>query len=70
MRIRAVDMMLSCKEASRLMSQALDRKLGVKERLLLRFHLMMCAACSRVERQFLLLRRAIATFPTQRQPNE
>lgn len=67
-----MDFMLSCKEVSRLMSQALDRKLTLRERLLLRFHLVMCTACGRVEQQFALLRRAISSFPgtehTEQQP--
>lgn len=58
-----MDMMLSCKKASRLMSEALDRKLGMGERIALRFHTMMCSACSRVERQMALLRRAVSEFP-------
>lgn len=58
-----MDMMLSCKEASRLSSQALDRKLATGERFALRFHLMLCGACTRVDRQFRFLRRAMAEMP-------
>ena len=58
-----MDLMLSCKEASRLTSEALDRKLGITERLALRFHLMLCSACTRVDKQLKFLRRAIAEIP-------
>jgi len=34
--------MLSCKEATRLVSESLGRELPVRQRLSLRFHLMMC----------------------------
>ena len=52
-------MMLTCKEASRLASQGLDRKLGVWDRLRLRLHLAICDACSAFTRQMAFLRRAI-----------
>lgn len=51
--------MLSCKEASRLCSEALDRPLGLRERLTLRMHLMMCSGCTNYDRQMAYL-RAIA----------
>ena len=52
--------MLTCKEASRLSSEALDRKLGFRERVLLRMHLALCHACSRVNAQYQFLRRAVS----------
>lgn len=58
-----MDLMLSCKEASRLVSEGLDRKLAMRERVTLRFHLMMCSGCTRVEKQLKFLRRAIAAMP-------
>jgi len=51
---------LTCKEASRLSSEALDRKLGFRERLSLRMHLAMCDGCSRVNAQYQFLRRAMS----------
>jgi putative zinc finger protein len=39
--------MLKCKQASFLVSQSLDRQLTLSERLQLRFHLMICDACTR-----------------------
>jgi len=53
-------LMLNCKEASRLSSEALDRKLSLRERMLLRMHLAICDACSRVNAQYQFLRRAIS----------
>jgi hypothetical protein len=54
--------MLSCKEASALMSQALDRRLSLRERLSLRLHLAICEGCRRFERQMAFLRSACRRF--------
>jgi hypothetical protein len=56
-------LLLSCREASRLISEQLDRELGVAERASLRVHLAICAACTRMTRQFEFLRRAAREFP-------
>ena len=53
-------MKLSCREASRLLSQSMDRPLGLGERLRLRVHLAVCDACSNFSRQLKILRRALA----------
>ena len=53
-------MMLSCKEAARLVSQGLDRRLGLGERLALRLHLAICDGCKNFRKQVLFLRRAVA----------
>ena len=50
---------LTCREASRLQSQAMDRSLSLGERWSLKLHTSVCDACSRVERQLGFLRRAI-----------
>lgn len=50
--------MLSCKQATELMSQAQDRKLGLPEKLSLRLHLMMCIGCRNFDQQMAFLRRA------------
>ena len=52
--------MLNCKEVSSLLSDRLDRKLTFMERVNLRLHLAMCAACSRVERQLEFVRAAMS----------
>lgn len=48
--------MLNCKDASQLCSEALDRPLGLRERLTLRMHLMMCSGCTQYDRQMAYLR--------------
>jgi predicted anti-sigma-YlaC factor YlaD len=53
-------MMASCKEASRLASDSLNRRLTLRENLALRTHLFMCAACRRFEKQIAFLHRATA----------
>jgi hypothetical protein len=51
--------LLTCKEATSLASQGLDRRLGPIERLSLRVHLLVCDGCSRVAQQLAFLRRAV-----------
>jgi len=50
---------ITCREASRLLSQAMDRKLPLWQRARLRLHLALCDACSNFSRQLKLLRRAV-----------
>lgn len=50
---------LSCKEASQLASQALDRPISVRERLALGFHLLICRFCRRFTRQLAQLSAAV-----------
>ena len=52
-------MMLSCKEASRLVSQGLDRHLGFGERIALRVHLAICDGCTNFRNQVAFVRRAV-----------
>lgn len=54
--------MLSCKEASRLISQSLDRQLTVRERLSLRFHLVFCDMCTAFKRQLGIIRNAVRQY--------
>lgn len=51
--------MMSCKHASRLISEAMDRRLTALERLSLRYHLVVCGICRRYRRQLLLIREAL-----------
>ncbi len=51
--------MLTCKDASRLVSETQDRPLGIWERLGLRLHILMCVNCRRFERQIQLLRKVV-----------
>ena len=52
--------MLNCREVSQLASEALDRKLTLKERIGLRFHLMMCKLCTRYVQQLKFMHQAIS----------
>lgn len=54
-----VKTMLTCKDASHLVSHRQDRALSFRERLRLRFHLWMCGNCRRFERQIALMRRLL-----------
>lgn len=54
--------MLSCKQASLLMSQEQDRRLSLGERLALRLHVLICDACSNYRRQMAILREACRRF--------
>ena len=52
--------MLSCKETSMLISEGLDRKLPLRQRIALRIHLLMCSGCRACRRQLGALHRLIA----------
>ncbi len=52
-------MILSCKEATQLVSQGLDRRLGLAERAALRLHLAICNGCSNFRKQVVFLRKAM-----------
>ncbi|MHC5023084.1 MAG: zf-HC2 domain-containing protein [Planctomycetota bacterium] len=52
-------MWLSCRHASRLISDALDRPLSRRERLSLKTHLLICRACRRFRRHLDVMRRAL-----------
>ncbi len=52
--------MLSCKEATQLVSEGLDRELSFWQRMSLRLHVLMCRACSRYTRQVKALDEAVS----------
>ena len=54
--------MLSCRQATELMSQEQDRPLRLAERLGLRLHVLICSACSNYRRQMNVLRAACRRF--------
>ncbi|MDQ2917571.1 MAG: zf-HC2 domain-containing protein [Pseudomonadota bacterium] len=56
--------MLSCKEVSRLLSRGEDRRLALSERVKLRLHLLVCAACARFARQLAFMREALRRYKT------
>ena len=51
--------MLSCKQASEVISQSLDRKLTTWERLNLKLHLLICKYCRYFSQQLQTLRVAV-----------
>ena len=55
----------TCKEASRLQSQALDGKLSLMQRIGLRIHLLLCKWCRRYGKQIGFLHDAAHEHPDQ-----
>jgi hypothetical protein len=51
--------MLTCKDASHLISERQERPLGLRERWGLWLHLLICKYCRRFERQVAMLSRAL-----------
>jgi len=49
--------MMSCRQATRLMSDRQERKLTVKENVSLKLHIMMCFACQNFGKQMNVLRK-------------
>ena len=49
----------SCREASRLITERMDRQLTLGERIGLRFHLAICHACPRVVAHMNIMRDAL-----------
>ena len=62
-------MMLSCKQATQLVSQGLDRRLGVFERATLRLHLLICSGCRNFGAQALFLRRMVQQLKERSAPD-
>jgi len=52
-------LMLNCKQASQIISQSLDNPLSWSDRTKLKFHLFICDACTRFNRQLRLIQNAI-----------
>lgn len=57
--------MLNCKQAAALMSQGMDKELGMTQKMSLRFHLMMCRGCRNFRKQMEFLRQGCRKFPQQ-----
>lgn len=53
--------MLTCKQASELISADYDRRLQVRERISLRMHLLICTPCRIAARQIALIQQFIAS---------
>jgi len=48
--------LLNCKQTSQLVSQSLDRRLSLRERIAVRVHLCICKYCRRFSRQLSAIR--------------
>jgi hypothetical protein len=51
--------MLNCKETTRLLSEGLDRRLSLWQRMNLGLHVLMCGACSAYRRQIIGLNQLL-----------
>jgi len=54
--------MMKCEEVSKLVSQSLDRRLPLHQRIGIRLHLMMCKLCTQNFHQLLDLRKTLHLF--------
>ena len=61
--------MLSCIQASQIISQSLDRPLTLRERFTLKLHLAICKYCKRFSQQVQTLRVAIKTVVSSIESN-
>jgi predicted anti-sigma-YlaC factor YlaD len=52
-------MKYSCKHVALKLSESIDRKLSINEKLLIKFHLLMCKSCQQVEKQMKLLSQSV-----------
>jgi len=57
----------SCREVTRLLLEGEDRPLTLAERVAVRFHMWICAACPRFERQVKLMRGALGRWKSYRE---
>lgn len=65
--------MLTCKEISKLVSESLDRKLSLRQRMGVQLHLMMCSLCRTYRQQMRALRNIVRhseEFPTEHLSDE
>ena len=60
--------MFNCREVTRLVSESLDRKLPLSERIGVRIHLLMCKLCPEAKKQMLFLREAARFFTFESSP--
>jgi hypothetical protein len=54
--------MLNCKQASELLSQALDRNITLREKFSLRLHLLICGGCNNFSKQIQVMREACRSY--------
>ncbi|GGC88079.1 zf-HC2 domain-containing protein [Undibacterium terreum] len=60
---------LTCKEAHKIVSEGLDRDLGMFERTRLRLHLSVCDACTNFNGQMQTIRQAMKKMQFQDSPS-
>jgi len=60
--LRYLARLTDCKEASRLLSLAQEKRLNRRDRMRLWFHIRRCLACQRYQRQLGFLREAARRF--------
>jgi hypothetical protein len=53
---------VNCRQAARLMSDAQDRRLSLRDSIKLRLHLHWCVACTRYQQQVRFLRSALRRY--------
>jgi hypothetical protein len=53
---------INCRQAARLISDAQERPLSLRNRIKLRLHLHWCVACTRYQRQTAFLRKALRRY--------
>ncbi len=53
---------INCRQAARLMSDAQERRLPLRDRIKLRLHLHWCVACTRYRQQVRFLRDALRRY--------
>jgi len=57
-----MNLKVSCRRATELLSQQLDRELTLEEKTALNAHLLICRGCRAVDGQFRFLREAVRTL--------
>ncbi len=55
--------MLTCKQVTRMLSEAQDRPLTLGERISLKMHLLICKGCDNFGQQMRFLRNACRSYP-------
>jgi predicted anti-sigma-YlaC factor YlaD len=61
-------MTITCKEAARMVSEGLDKKLPPEEQLRLRAHLAICRGCRSISDRMAFLRRAVRKIVDREDP--
>ncbi len=57
-----VKWIFNCREVSRLVSESLDRKLPLGERIVIKIHFLMCKLCPEVKRQMYFISEVMSRF--------